>query len=185
MQARQKRKAEIVPAALFDAAAGAGSGGTAASSGSAYMDLNTGPRRENGKIVPRHLVVCHTTDNKVIHINVEMTVRIGAIEDQIKKYVGYAVTLHQTYKNKKTVKLNPSDIAEDGMDFGYSVLVKPVSEKPTNPWYAVPRRYHEIPGVLRAAAPQPAEPAKEARSAEKGKQAEDCLLYTSPSPRDS
>jgi len=158
MQAKQKTKATVLSAADVDAAAG----GSAASAGSAYMDLNTGPRRENGKIVPRHLLVFHTPDEKVIHLTVEYTVRIGDINKQIEECVGYPVFLQQTDKKNNTVILDPDAIAEDGMHFGYSVQVKRtepeldslfaenVVERSVRSW---PGRLHEIPGVLRAGAP--------------------------------
>ena len=144
---RKKRKAHILPAALDKA-------GVGGSAGTAYLDSMTGPRRVNGKIVPRHLIVFHTAEGKVIHLTVEYTVLIRNIIDQIEMFLGYAVTLHQTDKKKKTVVLNPNEIAEDGMHFGYSVQVKrvvPVSVEPTKvvSWRG---RLHEISGVLRSVA---------------------------------
>jgi hypothetical protein len=138
------------------------------------MDLNIGPRRENGKIVPRHLLVFHTPEEKVIHLRVEYTVRIGDIYKQIEECVGYAVYLQQTDKKNNTVVLDQDEIAEDGMNFGYSVQVKrrtPKLEsyfqtKAVRSWAC---RLHEIPGVLRAGAP----PADGANSAKKTKQAKE------------
>ena len=67
--------------------------------------------------------------------------------------------------------LNRSDIvAEQGMDFGYSVMIKPVvPEKPINPGLRLRREHNYIPGVLRAGAP----PADDAKSAKKAKQAKE------------
>jgi hypothetical protein len=170
MGSRQKRKANMLPAAHYEAAVG----GSAGSAGTAYMDLNIGPRRENGKIVPRHLLVFHTPEEKVIHLTVEYTVRIGDIYKQIEECVGYAVYLQQTDKKKNTVILNENKIAEDGMNFGYSVQVKRRTPKleshfaenvvgrSVRSWTC---RLHEIPGVLRAGAP----PADDANSAKKAK----------------
>ena len=147
---RQKRKANVLPAEHYEAAVG----GSAGSAGTAYMDLNIGPRVENGKIVPRHHLIFHTAKNKVIHLTVEESAPMQGIYKAIEECVGHAVTLHQK-KKKKPVMLKRSDIAaEQGMHFGYSVLVQSVvPEKPTNPWIHVPRRHHYIPGVLRAGAP--------------------------------
>jgi len=170
MGSRQKRKANMLPAAHYEAAVG----GSAGSAGTAYMDLNIGPRRENGKIVPRHLLVFHTPEEKVIHLTVEYTVRIGDIYKQIEECVGYAVYLQQTDKKNNTVVLDQDEIAQDGMNFGYSVQVKrrtPKLEsyfqtKAVRSWAC---RLHEIPGVLRAGAP----PADDAKSAKKAKQAKE------------
>jgi hypothetical protein len=149
MGSRQKRKANMLPAAHYEAAGA-----------SAYLDPNTGPRRENGKIVPRHLLVFHTPEEKVIHLTVEYTVRIGDIYKQIEECVGYAVYLQQTDKKNNTVVLDQDEIAEDGMNFGYSVEVKRRTPKleshfaenvvgrSVRSWAC---RLHEIPGVLRAA----------------------------------
>ena len=63
---------------------------------------DTGPRRVNGKIVPRHLIVFHTPEEKIIHLTVEYTVRIGDIYKKIEECVGYAVFLQQTDKKNKT-----------------------------------------------------------------------------------
>ena len=147
----------MLPAAHYEAAVG----GSAGSAGTAYMDLNIGPRRENGKIVPRHLLVFHTPEEKVIHLTVEYTVRIGDIYKQIEECVGYAVYLQQTDKKNNTVVLDQDEIAQDGMNFGYSVQVKrrtPKLEsyfqtKAVRSWAC---RLHEIPGVLRAGAPKEA-----------------------------
>jgi hypothetical protein len=163
MGSRQKRKANMLTAAHYEAAGA-----------SAYMDPNTGPRRENGKIVPRHLVVFHTPEEKIIHLTVEYTVRIGDIYKQIEECVGYAVYLQQTDKKKNTVVLDQDEIAEDGMNFGYSVQVKrrrPKLEsyfqtKAVRSWAC---RLHEIPGVLRAGAP----PVDGAESATEGKEAKE------------
>jgi hypothetical protein len=167
MEGRQKRKANVLTAADYEAAVG-----------SAYMDSSTGPRRENGKIVPRHLLVFHTPEEKIIHLTAEYTVRIGDIYKQIEECVGYPVFLQQTDKKKNTVILDPDEIAEDGMNFGYSVQVvrrKPKLEshfaenvvgRSVRSWAC---RLHEIPGVLRAAAP----PADDAKSAAEGKKAKE------------
>jgi hypothetical protein len=163
MGSRQKRKANMLPAAHYEAA------GT-----SAYLDPNTGPRRENGKIVPRHLLVFHTPEEKVIHLTVEYTVRIGDIYKQIEECVGYAVYLQQTDKKNNTVVLDQDEIAEDGMNFGYSVQVKrrtPKLEsyfqtKAVRSWAC---RLHEIPGVLRAGAPKEPDPPAD----DKGKEAKE------------
>jgi hypothetical protein len=106
-----------------------------------------------GKIVPRHLIVFHTGDNKVIHLTVEYTVSIAAIYAEIEKHLGYAVTLHQTDKKNKTRMLNPKEIAEDGMDFGYSVDVKRRVPVPVDPNKDTRRTFLEIHKVLRAVAP--------------------------------
>jgi hypothetical protein len=150
MEGRQKRKANVLPAADYEAAVG-----------SAYMDSGTGPRRENGKIVPRHLLVFHTPEEKIIHLTAEYTVRIGDIYKQIEECVGYPVFLQQTDKKNNTVILDQDEIAEDGMNFGYSVQVvrrRPKLEsyfqtKAVRSWAC---RLHEIAGVLRAAAPKEA-----------------------------
>jgi hypothetical protein len=164
---RQKRQATVLPAAHYEEAVG----GSAGSAVTAYMDLNIGPRRENGKIVPRHHLIFHTVKNKMIHLTVEETVPMRAIFEQIEEFVGYAVTLHQTLLQKnqplcdkeKTVKLERSDIAaKDGMHFGDSVMLRAVVPgKPTNPCLRLPRLHDYIPGVLRAGAP----PADDAESA--------------------
>ncbi len=114
---------------------------------------DTGPRRVNGKIVPRHLLVLKTGD-KVIHLTVEYTVSIAAIYE-IEKYLGYTVTLHQTDKKKKTRMLNPNEIAEDGMNFGYSIDVKRLVPVPVDPNNDCHRTFHEIHKVLCADAPLP------------------------------
>ena len=167
---RQKRQATVLPAAHYEEAVG----GSAGSAVTAYMDLNIGPRRENGKIVPRHHLIFHTAQNMVIHLTVEETAPMQGIYKAIEEYVGHAVTLHQTEKKglvHKTVMLKRSDIAaEDGMHLGCSVVVKSVvPEKLTNPWLSVPRRHEYIPGVLRAGAP----PADGAKIAKKAKQAKE------------
>jgi hypothetical protein len=174
MEKKQKRKATGLSATDFEAT----SCGSAGSVGTAYMDSSTGPRRENGKIVPRHLLVFHTPEEKIIHLKVEYTVRIGDIYKQIEECVGYPVFLQQTEGKKKTVILDPDEIAEDGMHFGYSVQVKRrkpkleshFAENVAHGRRSWAGRLHEIPGVLRAAAPSPAEPAKEASSAKKHKE---------------
>ncbi len=158
---RQKRKANMKPAAHCEAAVGGGAG----TAGSAVngMDSYTGPRVVNGKILPRHLLVAKMED-KVIHINVEMRVLIRDIKAQFEKYLGFEVSMHQTDK-KKTYTLDPSDIAEDGLNFGYHVDLQrvvpvPVQRTEDGSWTkheirGVLRswcgRLHEIPGVLRAA----------------------------------
>jgi hypothetical protein len=172
---RQKRQATVLPAAHYEETVG----GSAGSAVTAYIDLCIGPRLENGVIVPRHHLIFYTVKNKVIHLTVEETVPMRAIFEQIEEFVGYAVTLHQTLlqKNKppwekeKNVMLNRSDIvAEQGMDFGYSVMIKPVvPEKAINPGLRLRREHSYIPGVLRAGAP----PADDAKSAKKAKQAKE------------
>jgi hypothetical protein len=128
---------------------------------------DTGPRSENGKIIPRHLIVFHTPEENIIHLTVEYTVSIAAIIAEIEKYLGYAVTLHQTDKKNKTRKLNPNEIAEDGMNFGYSVDVKRLVTVPVDPNNKGRRTLHEIRKVLRAVAP-PVEETKKAKSTDEG-----------------
>ncbi len=67
--------------------------------------------------------------------------------------------------------LNRSDIvAEQGMHFGYSVMIKPVvPEKAINPGLRLRREHSYIPGVLRAGAP----PADDAKSAMQVKEAKE------------
>jgi hypothetical protein len=131
---------------------------------------DTGPRRVNGKIVPRHLIVFHTPEEKIIHLTVEYTVRIGDIYKKIEECVGYAVFLQQTDKKNKTVILDPDEIAEDGMNFGYSVQVKRRKPKLESHFAenvaerSWTRRLYEIPGVLRATA----DSTHEAKSANEG-----------------
>jgi hypothetical protein len=109
-----------------------------------------------------------------IHLTVEYTVRIGDIYKKIEECVGYAVFLQQTDK-KNTVILDPDEIAEDGMNFGYSVQVKRRKPKLESHFAenvaqrSWTRRLYEIPGVLRAAAG----PADEAKSANEGKEAQE------------
>ena len=181
MEGRQKRKANILSAAQYEAALG-GSAGSGSSAGSAYMDSDTRPSRVNGEIVNRHLIVFHTNEDKLIHMTVEITVSIGAIYAQIKQYLGFDVTLHQTIKNK-TYKLDPNEIAEDGMHFGYSVDVKPVVSVPVERTKDGRRILHEMPGILRAASPPADEKDKQAKTTKSAKTAKDDKAAAPPADK--
>jgi hypothetical protein len=116
----------------------------------------------NGEIIPRHLIVFKIED-KIIHLTVEYTVSIAAIYAEIEKHLGCAVTLHQTDKKNKTRMLNPNEIAEDGMNFGYSVDVKRLVPVPVHPNNDGRRTLHEIYEVLRADAPLPLDKPEETK----------------------
>jgi hypothetical protein len=82
------------------------------------------------------------------------------------------VTLHQTDKKNKTRMLNPNEVAEDGMNFGYSVDVKRLVPVPVDPNNEGRRTFHEIHKVLRAVEPppldKPEEETKKAKSTGEG-----------------
>jgi hypothetical protein len=166
MEARQKRKANVLSAEHYEVAVGAGSGG---SGGSAGMHSATGPRRVDGKIVPRHLLVFKAGD-KVIHLTAEYTVSMAAIYAEVEKHLGFEVSMHQTIKRKtRMLDRNSRETAEDHMDFGYNINVEragpvPVARTEDKTW-----RLIVIDKVLRATESPADEPATEAKPAEEAK----------------